>query len=389
MSRVADLLLAEGRTRADLARQRADIWGNAISHIAQLPGQIYAQQQQQKRLTAQMALEQAREARLRGQEDRATALEQHAQAEADAFRQALHAGFSADPTTFDLAAATQKAAALGHDQLVPKLHEVADKYKPKLEKVTTRTPEGGETTQFVQPTEGATFESAPPRPKLGAPQYMMVGGKRTPIRTDDVGNVYDILGKKLEGVAIAPDEPPMTPYQRAELGIQRERLAKEGAKQGRPVTSGDAGKIAEYDSSLDDLQTLKTAISGKGATGIGAQIAAATPYVTQLTGWGAEAKERQAVIDRVKQVIGKALEGGVLRKEDEVKYEKILPRIGDAPEVAATKLEGLDKAIRQKRARHLESLNDAGYDTSRFERTERPGAGTPKADPLGLFGPKP
>ena len=41
----------------------------------------------------------------------------------------------------------------------------------------------------------------------------------------------------------------------------------------------------------------------------------------RLTGWGTDAKKKQALIDRVKQVIGKTLEGGVLRKEDEVKYE--------------------------------------------------------------------
>jgi hypothetical protein len=32
----------------------------------------------------------------------------------------------------------------------------------------------------------------------------------------------------------------------------------------------------------------------------------------------------QAEIDRVRQLVGKALEGGVLRKEDEEKYKKIL-----------------------------------------------------------------
>ena len=41
---------------------------------------------------------------------------------------------------------------------------------------------------------------------------------------------------------------------------------------------------------------------------------------------------------RVKQVIGKSLEGGVLRREDEYKYVKILPTIQDPPDVAKAKI---------------------------------------------------
>ncbi len=88
--------------------------------------------------------------------------------------------------------------------------------------------------------------------------------------------------------------------------------------------------------------------------------------VTELTGWGETAKQHQAVIDRVKQVIGKALEGGVLRKEDEVKYEKILPTIKDVPSVVTAKLEGLSKAIAQRRERELDAREDAGYDVAAF-----------------------
>ena len=88
--------------------------------------------------------------------------------------------------------------------------------------------------------------------------------------------------------------------------------------------------------------------------------------ITNLTGWGTEAKQKQAQIDRVKQVIGKALEGGVLRKEDEAKYEKILPTIKDSPELVRAKLNGLVAAIEKRHGRKLEALESAGYDVSRF-----------------------
>jgi len=146
-------------------------------------------------------------------------------------------------------------------------------------------------------------------------------------------------------------------------------------EQGRAVTSGDAGRITDLDTALDDLQTLDAAISEvSGSTGTRAAVGAALPnWVTEWTGRGATAKSKQAVIDRVKQVIGKALEGGVLRKEDEIKYAKILPTIGDVPEVVKAKLEGLQSAIAQRRSRTLDSLADAGYDTSRFNARPQPG----------------
>lgn len=161
------------------------------------------------------------------------------------------------------------------------------------------------------------------------------------------------------------------------------RLSGEGwrsgqtREQGRPVVSGDANRVADLDTSLDDLDVLTTTL-GDAGTGTVSKVGAMLPNaVTEYTGWGADAKKRQAVIDRVKQVIGKALEGGVLRKEDEAKYEKILPTIYDLPDVAASKLKGLETAIAQRRQTLLDSLADAGYDTSRFNaRVRQPKAGT-------------
>lgn len=155
-------------------------------------------------------------------------------------------------------------------------------------------------------------------------------------------------------------------------------------EQGRAVTAGDAADIAELNTSLDDLNTLERQL---GQTGAASKVGAMLPnVVTEFTGWGESAKQRQAVIDRVKQVIGKALEGGVLRKEDEYKYVKILPTIGDPPEVARTKIAGLRTAITQRRGRRLETLGQSGFDTSKFDTAPTSGAiSDPASDPLGLF----
>ncbi len=138
----------------------------------------------------------------------------------------------------------------------------------------------------------------------------------------------------------------------------------------RVVTSSDANRLSDFDTSLDDIDVLSTVI---GETGTLAGIGAALPnVVTDLTGLGAKDKARNAVIARVKQVIGKALEGGVLRKEDEYKYQYILPTITDAETVARSKLDGLEAAIRLRKTTLLDSLEDAGYDVQKFrQRPER------------------
>lgn len=143
---------------------------------------------------------------------------------------------------------------------------------------------------------------------------------------------------------------------------------------GRGLLSGDANRVSELDTSLDDLRTLRSTLATDGpgsqpSTGFEAGLGAVLPNaVSEITGIGTEAKQRQAVIDRVRQVIGKALEGGVLRKEDEAKYTKILPTITDQPEIVEAKLDGLEQAIILRRQRLLESLTASGFDTSGFDQ---------------------
>lgn len=153
-------------------------------------------------------------------------------------------------------------------------------------------------------------------------------------------------------------------------------------EQGRPVTSGDANRVADLNTSMDDLKVLTEVLSGvSGSTGTSAKVGAMLPnWVTELTGRGTSAKQKQATIDRVKQVIGKALEGGVLRKEDEQKYEKILPTIYDPPPIVTSKLQGLESALSQRKSVLVDALKDAGYDTAAYEARQ----GGKQADPLGI-----
>ncbi|HEX6038921.1 hypothetical protein, partial [Longimicrobium sp.] len=58
-------------------------------------------------------------------------------------------------------------------------------------------------------------------------------------------------------------------------------------EQGRAVTSGDANRLADLDTSLDDIIALESALSGSRATGATARAGAMLPdFVTELTGLG-------------------------------------------------------------------------------------------------------
>lgn len=146
----------------------------------------------------------------------------------------------------------------------------------------------------------------------------------------------------------------------------------------RPVSGVDARRIAEYNSSLGNLGDLVTVL-GDVQTGATSKLGTMMPdFVTQYAGWGRDAKKGQAVLDLVKQKIGKALEGGVLRKEDEAKYTKILAEIGNDPAVAMSKIKFLDRDLQAGMGDYLNSLEDSYYDVSkhraRFENRFHPKA---------------
>jgi hypothetical protein len=66
------------------------------------------------------------------------------------------------------------------------------------------------------------------------------------------------------------------------------------------------------------------------------------------------------------QSIGKYLEGGVLRAEDEKKYEKMLPQLSDTPAVAKAKLVGIDALLKAKQQQYIQDVQTGGYNASNF-----------------------
>lgn len=106
----------------------------------------------------------------------------------------------------------------------------------------------------------------------------------------------------------------------------------------KPLSDTAIKEINQSNTALSSLNDLRTIVSNnQDKIGPITGLSALNPY--------SEARKIQADIDRVKQQVGKSLEGGVLRKEDEVKYKKILATITDTPDTALYKIDELIKNI--------------------------------------------
>lgn len=160
---------------------------------------------------------------------------------------------------------------------------------------------------------------------------------------------------------------------------------------GKPLLGGELNKISEFIQGLETIKSLGPKIAKKGGTGLFQGLSARVPdFITEYTGIGTEAKGLRANLDLAKQIVGKALEGGVLRKEDEAKYQKILVEVKNAPQLADEKLLGLIDQLSRDSAIYLSTLKKGGRNVSEFEeeiqsyRKPKEGATSVDQDPLGL-----
>lgn len=118
------------------------------------------------------------------------------------------------------------------------------------------------------------------------------------------------------------------------------------------MTDASVNAIADFDTSVKLTNELnKTIDSYKGKFGpISGRISAANKYDT-------DAQAVQAQIKAVAQVVGKAMEGGVLRKEDVPKYEAILPNINDTPDVAKRKIKSVVSMLETQKKQRLSAFD--------------------------------
>lgn len=124
---------------------------------------------------------------------------------------------------------------------------------------------------------------------------------------------------------------------------------------GRPLSDSAIKYLAEIEAPVQRVMDLQGVVDQNAKMfGPMAGRMAAVPYL------GAESQKIQAQLDLIKQLVGKAFEGGVLRKEDEIKYERILPRLTDLPDVAKEKIRLAHQALSQHIKRYRDYQQASG-----------------------------
>lgn len=155
------------------------------------------------------------------------------------------------------------------------------------------------------------------------------------------------------------------------LSLEEKKLAldfiqAQNKGSGRTMPAASATALSGTLQGIDQMQTLINQIpdfSKKGLAGPVGSLRRFNPY-------DADAQAFQQYVNTYKQVIGKGLEGGVLRKEDEAKYEKIIPRMGDTEEVLKRKAKQLQDMLINKYNTDITSLERAGYNVKGFLNDE-------------------
>lgn len=106
--------------------------------------------------------------------------------------------------------------------------------------------------------------------------------------------------------------------------------------------------LDDLEASINENEGLFGAISGR------------VPFSTSRDKINAQLK-------MVSQLVGKFMEGGVLRKEDEEKYAKMLPQLTDLnTNVSLSKLKSVRDMLSMKYNGYLTDFANSGYDTSGF-----------------------
>lgn len=134
-------------------------------------------------------------------------------------------------------------------------------------------------------------------------------------------------------------------------------LGLDSTPSGKTLPAGNLKSLSDTKEALNLLPKLTGLVEG-GSSAFGpveGQIRSRIP-------WDKTGQKAKSTVTLVKQIIGKGLEGGVLRKEDEYKYEQILPKLGDTEDTVRTKIQLLEETLRNKYDTAIEMYQAGGYD---------------------------
>lgn len=423
---VADLMMQAGNQQAQAQLQKGAVWGRALNDIGQIAGGAVQDYQAEKAKKAQAdAISKRDQAFVQtlqqngGKLDLIDAVRIYGPKDGPVIAKGLFDFQQAQGKTGQDAMSHLPGIAAAYLKLSPGLQksfyesqlrptaiagglfketDLPEKWSPEINtSMMSLASAFAPTEKAVEVSPGASmWVPGSDKPAFTAPV--------APKEKAPTGKTWVVRGGKVIPIEKGTEQEGDTPYEKAPAASQsrtwvmrngspvfvRESEVMPGDKpantreQGRPVTSGDSTKLSEIDNGIAQAEKLKSTMNTGAASWLGSK----TPdFVTQATGLGAESKAQQANIQLVKQIIGKGLEGGVLRKEDEAKYERILPKLGDAPEVAQSKINELIDLLRNKKEIELNAKEDAGYDVSKFRERETAPKTEASSNPLAVTAP--
>ncbi len=138
---------------------------------------------------------------------------------------------------------------------------------------------------------------------------------------------------------------------------ERDKKHDDGAK--LPATEGDA--LADVDVAKAQLDHMSDEFDRLDMGGMSGKLG---DKVTKLLGLqDTDSAEFEAVASRVRQAVGKILEGGKLAAGDEAKYRNMLLVAGDSPAVKRQKVEGMKAFLDDLKSGRIKVLKSGGYRT--------------------------
>lgn len=220
MSRVADILIAQGRAAADARRYSGALWGRAVESISQIPGQIYEGRRAEERQRMEDARADRAEQRAQAEElntrrlrdlqfeelqdkrqatNRAIAQDEAAKLRAAGYPTADTMDWIQSGTSRGLWTADEGARLLGLAK-ARGARSAVDLIAPLQE--PERPMEHDPTKALVTPSGKELIAAQPPADKAttyGEFREALVDGRRTMIRTGSDGKTYDSNGKVITG----------------------------------------------------------------------------------------------------------------------------------------------------------------------------------------------
>ena len=400
---MADLILRAGEARADAVARKGDIWGSTIASLPQSFADMFQRRDARDQRAAQRQMLAAQQRNLDADNARADRTEARAvRGEGRADLAALTAAETAqldqafkklEITGRTLAGVTDQP---GYDSALSELqqYEIDTTKFPKvyspgtiksavfrvkglaqeLEAFRPKPIELNKDTVLVDPASGKELARGIESPKPVETRGLDVQAADALAKGDQA--TYDRLMKVKKEMGQADDRPRITVNTVADRGALVQAVIENPelydrltAKQigdiapalnvagfkgfGKAMTDATIGKLSESKSAIASLRDLRDTLKdNEQYIGPIAGLAAMNPY--------SEARKAQSKIDLVKQRVGKALEGGVLRKEDEEKYKKILATLQDEPTTAIYKVDSLITTLERDMEIFVEEQRGAG-----------------------------